>query len=211
MRIAPHSGPTNFVGMVMLTANRWAFKEWAAVCAALMSGRQSLILRKGGIHEGSEGFRVEHREFWLFATQFHQQPDALVPEAYEFWDAGKSLAPNVGCVALPAYCVVEAVEEIRDPMALSRMRELHIWSEQTVMERFHYRSPGLFALMLRVYRAGRPLELPDSPIHFAGCRSWVDLPSDLPTAGLAPALSDSQHAAAMERIRQALPTGMATC
>ena len=33
-------------------SNRFAFKEWAAVCAALDSGRQTLILRKGGLHEG---------------------------------------------------------------------------------------------------------------------------------------------------------------
>ena len=29
-----------------------AFKEWAGVCAALAEGRQSLIVRKGGIAEG---------------------------------------------------------------------------------------------------------------------------------------------------------------
>lgn len=33
-----------------------AFKEWDIVCKALEEGRQSLILRKGGIHEGREGF-----------------------------------------------------------------------------------------------------------------------------------------------------------
>jgi hypothetical protein len=40
-----------------------AFKEWAAVCEALAAGRQTIILRKGGIQEGREGFRVQHGEF----------------------------------------------------------------------------------------------------------------------------------------------------
>ena len=52
----------------MEPVNQIAFKEWAVVCAALASGQQSLILRKGGIHEGRDGFRVAHREFWLFPT-----------------------------------------------------------------------------------------------------------------------------------------------
>jgi hypothetical protein len=56
--------------------NRFAFKEWAAVCTALAAGKQSLIVRKGGIHEGRDGFRVEHGEFWLYPTQFHQKPAA---------------------------------------------------------------------------------------------------------------------------------------
>ena len=42
------------------------FKEWAVVCEALGSGRQSIILRKGGIAEGREGFSFKHREFFLF-------------------------------------------------------------------------------------------------------------------------------------------------
>ena len=35
---------------------RIAFKEWAAVCRALASGRQSLIIRKGGIAEAGGVF-----------------------------------------------------------------------------------------------------------------------------------------------------------
>ena len=39
------------------------FKEWALVCAALGSGAQTLILRKGGIAEGRAGFAFKHPEF----------------------------------------------------------------------------------------------------------------------------------------------------
>ncbi|MDC0315120.1 DUF1802 family protein [bacterium] len=46
-----------------------AFKEWDVVCEALESGRQKLILRKGGIHEGREGFSFAHEEFVLFPTR----------------------------------------------------------------------------------------------------------------------------------------------
>ncbi len=184
----------------MQPTNRWAFKEWAAVCAALLSGRQSLILRKGGIHEGRDGFRVDHPEFWLFATGFHQHADALVPGAMD--DAAFS-PPADGTVLLPGYAVVEAVEEIREATALPPLAGHHVWSARTVDERFHYRSPGLFALIVRVYQPQTSLVLPDSP-HFAGCRSWVDLPDDLTTAILTPVLSDAEHAARVTEIQRAL-------
>ena len=50
-----------------------AFKEWAIVCEAIGSGRQSIMLRKGGIAEGRDGFAFKHREFFLFPTWFHEQ------------------------------------------------------------------------------------------------------------------------------------------
>src|SRR3984957_17825423 len=50
-----------------------AFKEWAIVCASIERGETSLILRKGGIAEGSKGFQFKHRRFFLFPTYFHEQ------------------------------------------------------------------------------------------------------------------------------------------
>ena len=49
------------------------FKEWQVVCDALATGRQSILLRKGGIHEGREGFSFAHDSFFLFPTRFHAQ------------------------------------------------------------------------------------------------------------------------------------------
>src|SRR5207244_11495131 len=56
------------------------FKEWGIVCEALGRGRQSIILRKGGIAEGRDGFSFRQHEFFLFPTFFHEQP-AKVREA----------------------------------------------------------------------------------------------------------------------------------
>ena len=187
----------------MLTENRFAFKEWAAVCAALAAGRQSLILRKGGLREGREGFQVDHGEFWLFPTAFHQQTDALTDEARGFYEQALQIQPVDGTIALQGYAVVESVHHIEDETVLPRLVGLHVWSERTVHDRFHYREPGLFALVVRMYRRSTPLVLPDSP-HFAGCRSWVDLPSEVSTEGMEPVMNDADHARMMERIEGAL-------
>ena len=57
----------------MIPSMSIGFKEWALICDALGSGRQSIILRKGGIAEGREGFRFQHPDFLLFPTLFHEQ------------------------------------------------------------------------------------------------------------------------------------------
>ena len=57
-----------------------AFKEWYAIVEAIGSGRQNILLRKGGIHEGKRGFELRSESFWLFPTFFHQQLEKLNPE-----------------------------------------------------------------------------------------------------------------------------------
>ncbi len=187
----------------MQQANRFAFKEWGVVCAALDGGRQSLILRKGGIHEGGAGFRVEHREFWLFPTEFHQQPGVLIPEAQSWIDEYQRRDTSKDEVTIQDYAVVEEVIEVRDETLLPRLHGLHIWSEQTLHDRFHYRTPGLFALLVRIHQRANPHCVPQSP-HFAGCRSWVDFPADIATEGLIPVMTDEAHHARMTIIRERL-------
>ncbi len=186
----------------MQPETRFAFKEWAVVCAALASGRQTLILRKGGIHEGREGFRIEHREFWLFPTGFHQQRDEIIPEAWPLLDELQSRGePHIH--PLDLYAVVEDVQQVLDRSALARLTGWHVWSESTVEQRFNYRTPGLFALTVRIYRRPTPIAIADSP-HFAGCKSWVDLPSALSTSGLNPVLDDATFDRQRCEIRQLL-------
>jgi hypothetical protein len=180
-----------------------AFKEWAAVCLALEQGKQSLILRKGGIHEGRQGFRVEHAEFWLYPTGFHQEADVLTAEARPLLEHVRSRQPQTGTVALKDYVIVEDVIEIHDEQCLPRFEGLHIWSFDTVQSRFRYRNPLLFALLVRVYSLDTPIIIEDRP-QFAGCRSWVDLGEELSTEGLRPILTDEQHRASLAGIRAAV-------
>jgi len=189
----------------MQEASRFAFKEWAAVCQAIHSGRQSLILRKGGIHEGRDGFRVDHHEFWLFPTEFHQQPDVLAVDAQPLLADAQSHAPAPGTIAIRNYVVVEDVLELRDVSILPRLTGLHSWSQSTLESRFHYRNPMLFALLIRAYQLPAPQVLPESS-HYAGCRSWVELSHEISTSELSPVLTTDEHQARIVAIRKALTT-----
>jgi hypothetical protein len=173
----------------MHSASQIAFKEWAVVCAALATGRQTIILRKGGIHEGREGFRVAHGEFWLLPTYLHQSATSVVPDAAPLLDQVLSAAPAGDRVSIDTYAVVESAQHLTDEKTVMRLAGEHIWSEDTIHQRFHYREPGLFLLTVRVYKTPAAHELIQTP-YIAGCRSWVDLPQPLATAGALPVLDD---------------------
>ena len=56
-----------------------ALKEWAALVAAIGEGKQTILLRKGGIREGP--FEPVSSSFYLFPTSFHSEGSLLKPSA----------------------------------------------------------------------------------------------------------------------------------
>ncbi len=187
----------------MIPSNRFAFKEWAVVCRALAEGIQTIVLRKGGIHEGSEGFRVAHPEFWLFPSQYHQQPEQLTGVGQSLLEGVSRNAPAPGAIPISQYVAVSDAYRLVDEAKLDRLAGLHIWSPETVLQRFSYRDPGLFLLLVRAYSLPASMTLSDSP-YFAGCRSWVELPEPLETADLVPAISDAQFNEARDTVLTAI-------
>jgi hypothetical protein len=177
---------------------RYAFKEWAVVCEALATGRQSLILRKGGIAEENGEFQPEHRRFWLFPTYLHQQAEGLRPEAVARLAVIEADRPAAAVVRLSHFVEVPVVYRAENLEALLRLSPYHVWSEQTVAQRFHYRRPGLFVLPVRVYRADTPIEVPLLP-EYEGCKTWVDL-GELRTVEGTPVLSNAEFAALTQEI-----------
>lgn len=168
-----------------------ALKEWAVICRALAEGRQALLLRKGGISEPTGEFEVEHRRFWLFPTYVHQQKDGIVPEAGSLLEQAEADRPPQGVVRLTHFA--EAVEsyQVHDLAALEKLAGLHIWSPQTVRARFDYRHPGLYVILVRVYRSPQTFDLSDTA-EYAGCRSWVELERALPCEGATPVLEEKE-------------------
>lgn len=173
------------------------FKDWALICAALIQGRQSLILRKGGIAEGRDGFQFKHDEFFLFPTGYHQQAAQVRPE-----ELGSLRAPALaeGRVRVEGMFVVESARRIDDWDVIQRLAPFHVWSDDTVRERFDYDdAAGIQCAVGRVWRLDQPWEFADRPAY-GGCRSWVTLPETPPGIGRTPALDDDRHAARLQQI-----------
>src|SRR5688500_929609 len=115
-----------------------AFKEWAIIADALGRGEQIFILRKGGIHEGSAGFGVEHREFLLFPTRFHQQRESVIDSAQARFDAIAPGFPPEGTLRLEFWAKVVEWREIVSARALHELRGQHIWRDEVLRERFEW-------------------------------------------------------------------------
>jgi hypothetical protein len=175
-----------------------AFKEWAGVCAALAEGRQALIVRKGGIAEGPRGFAPEHDIFWLYPTQVHQSEQGLRTAAAPPLSTGP-----LDRVALSALAVVDSIDFLEREEALTALFELHVWTEETLVRRFHYRRPGLWVLGVRVFRRSDPHWLEASAEH-AGCKTWVPLDPPLTTDGCEPVFDEAEFFRQRARLRAAL-------
>jgi hypothetical protein len=173
---------------------RAAFKEWAVVVDALGRGEQILILRKGGIHEGKGGFQVEHPGFWLFPTLFHQQRQSVIPSAQARYDEiAPQLAP-ADMVRIEFLAQVAEWKRIKSLDQAHALRRQHIWTDAVIADRFEWGTDrNIFALAVRVFRLPQPVELPMSPIY-GGCKSWIELETDLPTKEATPVLSDTAFA-----------------
>ncbi len=179
----------------MKERNASALKEWAAIEQALATGQVSLLLRKGGIWEKREGFEVEHREFWIFPTLYHQNPDELAPHLHWLLEAARALHPGLNQVRISLYVTVEDALRVESPEALQRLEGLHPLAQPTVEARFAYRNrPYLHALLVRAYRTPEPYLLPNT-LGYEGCISWVELDEALATHGALPVLADAEFAA----------------
>jgi hypothetical protein len=187
----------------MKTSSNIAFKEWAVVVDALGRGEQVLILRKGGIREERGQFHVDHREFWLFPTQYHEAERSIIPSKRPALRDIAAGAPK-DAVDIEYYGVVDAVVRIADLERVGRLQGRHIWSEQILQERFQFgRDRGLHALVTRVYRrpSAERFVLRES---YGGCKSWVELERELSTEGLTPVLSEVEYSAQREEIVEIL-------
>lgn len=171
-----------------------AFKEWAVVCEALGCGAQSLLIRKGGIAEGREGFAFRHKEFLLFPTWFHAQ-------ARQVRGADKFPVPPepTGVLEIRYAAVLEWTKYVEDIRLLKRLKQWHVWSDEVIEERFHYdTSPGAHVALVRTFRLDPPLRV-QMKKSFGGCRSWVEVP-DPEGIALVSVLSDEAH----DRVRAAI-------
>ena len=99
---------------------------------------------------------------------------------------------------LALYAVVEKVLEIKDAAALSRLNSIQVLNQETIQQRFEYKHPGLFVLLVRAYQLSQPFEV-ENETRYEGCRSWVELSQEYSTSNLTPVMTDEQF----EQQRQA--------
>ena len=178
-----------------------ALKEWAVVCRALETGRQMILLRKGGIYEAAGEFELENRRFVLFPTYLHQNLTMLKSDAHGGFEPRS---------AEPEHIVLSSVAEVTDIIQLKSRAQMdaldaeHVWAPPLIDMRFNYKPQNpLYLLLVRAYRLPQTTTVDNTPVY-AGCKSWVPLEQAIKTDGVAAVMSDEEYAAKRERIGEAV-------
>ncbi len=177
------------------------FKEWSLVCEALGTGAQSIILRKGGIHEGRGGFFWKHDRFFLFPTHFHEQ---AVHFPWTGGSAGAEAKSDESPHSLTLFAEVIFKHQLTAWDEVERLRPFHHWTTETIRERFDYtENAGISLAFLRVWKAEPAWTFPHET-RYGGCRSWLDLPEVPREVTLSPVLDDAACAEQLAAVRHAL-------
>lgn len=158
-----------------------AFKEWEVVCKALGAGRQTVILRKGGIHEGRAGFAWKHERFALFPTRFHAQGQGVKPLDWERFGEGELSEWKEGeIVPVQWQCTVTEAVTLENWEEVKALDHLHIWTPEVVRERFDWEMKGmkgqsLHIAYVEVCALEKKLDFVYEKKRHGGCRSWLEL------------------------------------
>ena len=180
-----------------------ALKEWAVAVDALESGKTIVLLRKGGIREEGNQFKVAQDEILLYPTFEHQQPDLLKPEY-----AGKVSPVESGwhpeTVRIGAWAKITDIFMVSYEPSVKALLPYHIWNEQFVSDRlkWKHRQP-VYILLLRTYKLAQPQFIPYQP-EYGGCKSWIDLVEQVSIADATPVLSDAEYNKQATAIRAAI-------
>jgi hypothetical protein len=185
---------------VTSTLTQPALKEWSAAVHALLDGRQTVLLRKGGIAE--KRFAVEASRFLLFPTVAHSHAARVREEHHDLLGAAAADSTD-DAVTLRAGAKIVAAVEVGRPEAIDEIAPLHIWTAESVQaDRLGFRPRHkLTVLVVQASPLVEPVRLERTP-DYAGCSSWVDLPVSPKWA--APVHDDRALADIAEQVRRSV-------
>ncbi len=177
-----------------------ALKEWSAAVHALLDGRQTILLRKGGI--GEKRFEVAAEEFLLFPTVAHSHAERVRPEHRNLLAQAAADSTDEHLVVRAAAKVVAALP-VNRPDGLEEIEDLHIWTADSVRaDRLDFRPKHKLAvLVVSAIPLMEPVRLTRTP-EYAGCTSWVQVP--VAPSPAAPVHDDAALAEVAARVRDAV-------
>ncbi|MSQ06245.1 MAG: DUF1802 family protein [Dehalococcoidia bacterium] len=181
-----------------------ALKEWAVTVDALGQGTQVLLMRKGGIHEEGKNFRVLYPEFLLYPTYEHQKLDLLKP-SYQA-NLARTLAEPApkDTITFSYWAKLAEVMEISQQEQVDRLSKHFIWTNAYAQSRLYWKPMlALSVMLLRVYRMEQPVTAPLLP-EYPGCRSWVDILTDVPLGTLKPVLAEKEFQRRVDEVKGSL-------
>ena len=175
-----------------------SLKEWASVIRALESGKQTILLRKGGIMETASGFVVESEKFLLYPTAEHQGDTNIKTEFHDMLEQ-KTSSPPDNYNKITSYAKVLAESDITSNETLESLSKFHIWSSTYIDARKNWNpEKPIKALFLKVYKISE-ITIPLKQ-EYQGCKSWIDIPKEIPNG--VPVLNDAEIKSRLDEFRR---------
>lgn len=176
-----------------------ALKEWATAVAALEAGKTIMLLRKGGIQEEGNRFKVACEQVLLYPTFEHQRPDLLKADyASQVQPVESGWHPET--IRIGSWAKITDIFQVSDEQTVAELLPFHIWNVQFVSDRLKWkpRQP-LYILLLRTYKLGKIHTIPYRQ-EYGGCKSWLDVAEPISIEGLMPVLDDETYSQQAEKI-----------
>ena len=155
----------------------YGLKEWATVVNALEQGKQTVILRKGGILESASGFNIESKKFFLFPTWEHQETKHVKPEFHNFLTDVLNKKPNEGCNKITSYAEILFEKDVSAADTINELSPFHIWSDSYIEERRKWMPEKPMKVVFLKTVIIPEFNLPLKP-EFQGCKSWIEINSN---------------------------------
>ena len=166
-------------------------REWQSVCDATRDGTNHLLIRKGGIAEGRDGFEVRRNFFGLLPTLFHQAKLAYIDVP-----APPSTVAIV-CQLVDAFVVPSAAD-------LSSLAPFHRYAAEQLAARQAYKPERPLSLILiRAFALRVPVEIDQTRVRPV-CKIWAEATLAHALGGIDALAPTERSATALDDARQAI-------
>lgn len=177
-----------------------ALKEWQVAVTALERGEMIVLLRKGGIREGSGKFTIAHDRVLLYPTYEHQKPQLLQPPYTSHVEPVAS-GWHPETVHIAAWANITETLQVSEHDRVMALLPFHVWNAEFVSERLKWKpTQPVQVLLLRTYRLPQPQIIPYRNAY-GGCKSWIDLETAIDLNHSVPVLDDATYEARVQQIR----------
>lgn len=150
----------------MKNNNDVAFKESAIVCQALEEGKQTLVLRKGGVIEEGGVLKAEHDEFFIYPTYDPNVAEGIKADWRPRIHKLDKDAKDTKHVHFHIYATVDSVLKVTNWEAAKSLVPFTVLTEQAIEKEFRSGDwEGFYLLLLRVYSLAVPMDLPRKASH----------------------------------------------
>ena len=150
----------------MKNSNDVAFKESAIVCQALEEGKQTLVLRKGGVMEEGGVLKPEHDEFFIYPTYDPNVAEGIKADWRPRIHKLDKDAKDTKHVHFRIYATVDSVLKVTNWEAAKSLVPFTVLTEQAIEKEFRSSDwEGFYLFLLRVYSLAVPMDLPRKASH----------------------------------------------